>query len=43
MYKSSVESGIAWISLFLLLIHALMVALAIALLYKPFWPSDQGE
>ncbi len=44
MYKSSVESGIAWISLILLLINALMVALAIALLYKPFfWPSDQGE
>lgn len=36
MYKSSVESGIAWISLVLLLINALMVALAIALLYKPF-------
>ncbi len=43
MYKSSVESGIAWISLVLLLINALMVALAIALLYKPFFGQATKE
>lgn len=37
MYKSGVESGSALITLILLLINALMVALAIALLYKPFF------
>ncbi|MBJ6975347.1 MULTISPECIES: hydrogen gas-evolving membrane-bound hydrogenase subunit E [Vibrio] len=43
MYKSSVESGIAWISLILLLVNALMVALAIALLYKPFFGQATKE
>ncbi|WP_010320701.1 hydrogen gas-evolving membrane-bound hydrogenase subunit E [Vibrio ordalii] len=43
MYKSSVESGIEWITLILLLINSLMVALAIALLYKPFFGQATKE